>query len=455
MISFRRIIGCRISAVILLIAGALAVGMMWQSSALEENDHEEEVEVHAEHEGHDHDEDPQEAHDDHDEHGHDKGRGKEQHMDDAHGDHEDKHAGHGHDDHAEEVLRLTPEQRSHFRVVTEKAGQSSLRNKVSLPGEIVFNEDLVVHLAPRVAGIVRKVNKTLGDRIKAGEVLAVIDSRELADAKTEYMAAKAREGLADTNHEREKFLREKLVSSEQDHLAARQALAEARVALRSAEQKLHALGFSDEDLEKLHEEHGESITRYEITSPISGVIIEKHISLGESLEERSEIFTVADLGVVWVNLTVYIKNLPDVRTGQSVTLRLDHSGEKKHDVIDMVTPFVDESTRSATARVVINNSDNRWKPGTFVTGHISISNEDVPVVVPKSAVQLIGNTKVVFIEDGDAYKMVPVKTGREDRTSIEIVQGLKPGKVYVAKGAFELKAMIVTNNLGSHAGHGH
>ena len=98
--------------------------------------------------------------------------------------------------HEDEGLRLTPEQRKRFGIVVQTAGPGSLRNEVSLPGEIVFNEDRVVHVTPRVAGIAREVLKTVGDRVDAGEVMAVMDSRELADAKAEYLAAKARAALA-------------------------------------------------------------------------------------------------------------------------------------------------------------------------------------------------------------------------------------------------------------------
>ncbi len=121
---------------------------------------------------------------------------------------EDGHAGHDHsadaqedehtgDEHEEEGMHLTSEQRERFGIVVRVAGPGRLRREVSLPGEIVFNEDRVVHVVPRVAGIVREVTKTVGDRVRAGEVLAVIDSRELADAKAGFLAAQARTALAE------------------------------------------------------------------------------------------------------------------------------------------------------------------------------------------------------------------------------------------------------------------
>jgi cobalt-zinc-cadmium efflux system membrane fusion protein len=398
------------------------------------------------HEDHGHDEPAdQEDHGAHPEEEHVEGAEKALGEEDAHSEHGDE----------EEGLRLTPEQRKRFGIVVRPAGPGSLRNEVSLPGEIVFNQDRVVHIVPRVAGIARDVFKSVGDAVEADEVLAVIESRELADAKSEYLAATAREALAVKVFTREESLRAKQVSSEQDYLEAEQALAEARIQLRSAEQKLHALGLPERVVQGLDAEHDEAITRYEIRSPIAGIVTEKHVSLGESLDADADIFTVVDMNSVWVNLTVYTKNLGAVRPQQDVTLRVDHSGAQARGNVSMVTPFAEESTRSATARVVLDNRDGAWMPGTFVTGFINTSEANLPVVAPKHAVQNIEGRDVVFVEHEGTFEMNPVTVGRADRTHVEILAGLEPGTPYVAEGAFQLKATVITSALGSHAGHGH
>ena len=180
---------------------------------------------------------------------------------------------------------------------------------------------------------------------------------------------------------------EKKISSEQDYLEAEQALAEVRIELCSAEQKLHALGLSQLAVQALDAEHDDAITRYEIRSPIAGVVTAKHVALGESLDADADIFTIVDARSVWVHLAVYAKDLGGVHVGQDVVLRVDHSGARARGKIAMVTPFVDESSRSATARVVLDNSDGQWMPGTFATGFISVSETDLPVVIPREAIQ--------------------------------------------------------------------
>ncbi len=389
-------------------------------------------------------------------------------MEDDHAGHDhgeqaghDEHAGHDHggddDDHAgeDEGLRLSPEQRERFGIVVRPAGPGALRNEVRLTGEIVFNEDRVVHMVPRVSGVAREVRVSVGDPVIAGDVLAVLESRELADAKAEFLAARSREALAVKTFEREQGLRNQQVSSEQDFLQTELALAEARIALRSAAQKLHALGLAEAAVKGLSDALDETITRFEVTAPISGIVTEKHIALGESLAADADILTVADLSSVWANLTLYAKDLAAVRQGQGLTVRSDHDGAEALAVIAMVTPFVAASTRSATARVVLDNGSGAWIPGTFVTGIIDTSQEAVPVVVPRQAVQNIDGQHQIFVEHEGAFEMQPVTMGRADRTQVEILAGLAAGTPYVAEGAFHLKATVVTRALGSHAGHGH
>lgn len=377
---------------------------------------------------------------------------------DAHGHDAEAHdaAGEaGHDEHEEDALSLTPEQLKRFGISIAVAGPGSLQGEVSLPGEVVFNEDSVVHMVPRVSGIARSVLKGVGDAVKTGDILAVIDSRELADAKAEYLAALARKNLAEKTFTREKQLREKDISSEQDFLEAEQAFAEARISLLSAGQKLSTLGLEEKEIEALADTPGTAITRYEIRSPIDGVVTARHLSRGEHVGPDTAIFTVADLSSVWINLAVYTKHIPAVEKGQKISVRVDATGMEAEGVISMVTPFVDDATRAATARVVLDNKDGKLYPGTFVTGFASASQKEFDIVISKQAVQTLEGRTVVFIEHEGGFEPVPVVTGRSDRHNIEIKEGLEKDTHYVAEGAFELKATILTRSLDSHAGHGH
>jgi cobalt-zinc-cadmium efflux system membrane fusion protein len=377
---------------------------------------------------------------------------------------EDDHAGHDHAAHAgdhsaEEASRVpvTREQVERFGIKIAVAEEGTVANVIRAPGEIAFNEDRVVHMVPRVAGIARKVLKRLGDHVEKGESLAVIDSRELADAKSEYLAAKARGALAEKVFAREKALHEKRVSPEEDYIEAEVALAEARIALRSARQKLLALGLPPNRIEALDSEDDAALTEFELLAPITGVVTEKHISQGESLQADAEIFTVADLSTVWVNLAISQEAIGSVRKDQSVTVRLP-DGSTTTAKIEFVSPTVDAETRTALARVTLDNGTGAFRPGTFVGATIQVPSEKDAIVVPKASIQLVHDHPSVFVWKTGAFELREVETGSADGTRVEVVRGLAAGEKVAAVNAFHLKAEYIKSaagDVGGCQGHSH
>ncbi|MBW1791954.1 MAG: efflux RND transporter periplasmic adaptor subunit [Deltaproteobacteria bacterium] len=132
-----------------------------------------------------------------------------------------------------------------------------------------------------------------------------------------------------------------------------------------------------------------------------------------------------------------------------------HDSLKTEGKISMISPIVDADTRAATARVVVDNHQGHWMPGAFVTGSIRISDENLPLVIPRHAVQNFEGKDIVFLADDHGFRQVPVVSGRHDRENVEILSGLQVGQQIVTQGAFELKAILLTSGMDSHAGHGH
>jgi cobalt-zinc-cadmium efflux system membrane fusion protein len=252
------------------------------------------------------------------------------------------------------------------------------------------------------------------------------------------------------------------VSAEQDYINAQNAVREVEIQVRAAEQALHALGVSHAALEKLAANPEQSMTRFEVYAPISGRILEKHVSIGESVSTESELFLIADLSSLWVNLSVSQKDLPKVREGQKVHIRFSpvEAGAAATEpggipdaegTIKYIDALVSEDTRTATARVVLSNPNGQWKPGMFVTGLVAVDSSSVGVLVPLDAVIKFEEQETIFIQDDHGFEPRTVTLGRQSGTHVEVLSGLKAGERYVAKGAFMVKA-----ELGkSEAGHGH
>lgn len=363
----------------------------------------------------------------------------------------------GHDEHEDEgqAIELTPEEIREIGLETAVASLGAVDIHISLPGEIRVNQDRMAHVGPRVEGVVTEVNKKLGDTVKAGEVIAVIASQELADVKAGYLAAVERYEMAKLAFDREEKLWEEKISSEQDYLGKKQALTEASIEKRAAEQKLHAIGFDESYLKKLPDESEQLLTRFEIKAPFEGSIIEKHIVLGELVGTESAVYVVADLSLVWVDLQVYPKDLKYIKKGQQVVISADSEIPEASGVISYVGLIVEAESRTALARVELSNESGIFRPGLFVTAQVSVSKTQAKVVVPKDSIQSLEGRKCVFIEDEHGFEPAFVEIGLVNVTHVEILSGLAVGQEYVTKGAFTLKSKIVTSTLDSHAGHGH
>jgi cobalt-zinc-cadmium efflux system membrane fusion protein len=203
-------------------------------------------------------------------------------------------------------------------------------------------------------------------------------------------------------------------------------------------------------------ESNESMNSYSIKAPISGWVIDRHITPGEFVSEENSIYIIADLSTVWINLAVYSKDADRIRKGQAARIKAVGSDEVTTGVIEYVTPIIDLRTRSSVARITLSNPDNTWRPGTFVQALITTETDNESLLVRKDAVQFLEEKTVIFVPEGpNIFKPVEVLTGESDTDYIQIVNGLEEGAKYVASGAFELKARIITSNLDAHAGHGH
>ena len=337
-------------------------------------------------------------------------------------------------------VELSPEAIQSAGIVVETAGSVQMKTVLELPGEIGLNIDRVVHVVPRLSGVVTAVYKNLGDTVKHGEVIAVLESRELAELKSAYMASVKRVELVRATFDRKERLWREKISSEKDYLASRQALAEEEINLQVTTQKLLALGLSQTDLNSIPEMTGRGLTRYELKAQFDGTVIKKDIAVGEAIKEDADIFAIADLCTVWVEVTIYAKDLNVVKVGQNVTVRSKVLGLEADGVLEYLGPLVGEQTRTARGRVVVQNLEGRWLPGLFVTIEIVQEEVSVPVAVSVDAIQTYRDWSVVFVQYGDLFEVRPLELGRNDGKWVEVLHGLLPGERYVARNSFILKA---------------
>lgn len=319
-------------------------------------------------------------------------------------------------------------------VTLDTASGARIVSSLQLPGEIRFNEDRTAHVVPRLSGVVERVAVNLGQQVKKGQVLAVIASSDLSEQRSELLAAQKRLELARTTHDREKKLWEEKISAEQDYLQAQQALREAEIAAANARQKLATLGATVGG--------PGSLSSYELRAPFDGMIVEKHIALGESVQGDTKVFTLSDLSTVWAEFSVPAKDLNQVRVGEKATVRSTAFESKASGSVTYVGALLGEQTRAAQGRVTLANPQLAWRPGLFVTVELISAETDVPVSVSPHALQTHEDKTVIFMRVPGGFIPQPVTVGRSDGKRVEIVSGLQPNAQYAAQGSFVVKSEL-------------
>lgn len=334
-------------------------------------------------------------------------------------------------------IELTDEQVTESGITTRTAGAGHIRSVITLPGEIRFNEDKTSHVVPRLAGVAEAISANLGDRVKKGQVLAVIASTGLADQRSELLSAQKRLELAHATFERQQELWNAGILAKKDYLQAQLALSEAEISANNAKQKLIALGTDPNKSTNTG-----AINRYEIRAPFDGIVIEKHIAMGEAIKEDASIFTISDLSTVWADIIVSAKDLNVVRVGETVTIKATAFDSTASGTVSYVGSLMGEQTRTAKARVTLANPQMAWRPGLFITIELVSEEIEVPVAVSSDAIQTINDKPTIFIRIPSGFIAQPVKTGLSDGKITEIVVGLKPGTEYAVDGSFIIKAEL-------------
>jgi len=186
----------------------------------------------------------------------------------------------------------------------------------------------------------------------------------------------------------------------------------------------------------------ESLQAYEVRSRIAGTIIKKHVTPGEFVAEGEDVYVVADLSTVWVDLNVYRQDFDRLQIGQPVTIDAGEGIEPAAGTISYISPFGAPNTQTMLARVELPNPTGRWRPGLFVTAEVVIDEASVPIAVRRSGLQRVRDSEVVFAKYGDVFEIVPLELGRGDVEWIEVLSGIDAGRPYAARNSFIVKAEL-------------
>ena len=339
-------------------------------------------------------------------------------------------------------VKLTDDQLKSAGIDIATAGPRQMVSTFELPGEIKADTTRVAHVVPRLQGVVLQVLKKSGEPVRTGELMAVLSSRELADAKSDYIEAAHHVKFNRVVVEREEGLWKKKISAEQDYLQAKRNFEEAEHLQDLAAQKLVALGITAASVPGILSAAQDNLPIYELRAPIDGIVLDRDVVVGEAVKADETIFVVADLTSLWVEVTVYAKDLMAVHKGQQATIVSADLGREAGGRLDYIGQLVGQESRAATARFILPNLEGHWRPGLFVTVRLVRESTTVPVAVLTSAIQTFRDWQVVFVRYGELFEGRPLELGRSDGEWVEVLKGLKPREKYAATNSFAVKAEI-------------
>lgn len=350
------------------------------------------------------------------------------------------------------VRLKTPEVAARAGIATSPAVERPLSRTLEAPGEVGYDETRLVHVKPRLGGVIREVFVRTGDAVTASQVLAVIDSAELGTVKAEYLAALPAVELWEQTIGRQRQLKEKDLVAQKDLLASEAELRRARAALLAAEQRLRNFGLTDADLAGVQGEAPAARNRYSLVTPLAGTVVRRSAAPGESVGPESALFLVADLTRVWVHLDVYEKDLRSVAAGQAVRFQVpglapaEFSGK-----VISIDSQVDEHTRTVRVRAEVENTGGLLRANMFGTGRLEVGPPRTSLLVPREAVQWEGSSFVIFVRKNAAeYEPRRVLKGERVEDQVELVWApLAPGDQVVTTGSFLLKTEIMKGSIGA------
>jgi cobalt-zinc-cadmium efflux system membrane fusion protein len=313
---------------------------------------------------------------------------------------------------------------------------------LTLPATIEGDPQGMQVVSAVIGGRVVSLTRNLGQSVGRGQTLAVIESREAASLNAEIEAARARLALAESNLAREQRLFNERVSPEQDLIAARTAATEARIALRLAQQQVAAAGG-----------RGGALNRVSIVAPLSGQVVARNVTLGQTVAADAELFRVADLSRVAVTLALSPADAGKVRPGSEIEIT---AGARRSVArVSFVSPILDETTRLATVIAVIENRSNQWRVGEPVTASIRLAGSEAgagSVLVPQSAVQTVEGRQVVFVRTDHGFRATAVTLGAPSGDNVVVTSGLRGDEQVASTNSFTLKAELGKGEA-EHGGH--
>ncbi len=350
--------------------------------------------------------------------------------------------------HAEEgEIQLTSQQMVEQGLKVAVASTGLVEKLTTLPGKLVVNTDQQAHISPNFSGYVEQINVALGQSVQKGQTLAVLTVPELIDQQANLRMAQVNLDLARKDYQREQQLWSQGVSAKQDYQRAENAYRQAQITVQSSQARLNALGAS-----------GNNNGRFLIKAPISGVISQKDIVVGENVQLADQLFVIENLKDLWLEFNLPNTSNIQLQVGQILNFKTNGSDQNYQAKVQTLNPEADLQTGRLQVRAKVTTQADVLRPNVLVNVFVTDAQAKTALRVQKKALQQVEGKPVVFVIESEEKGLVhlkaqPIEVGvsSQDGQWLEVISGLTEGQKYIADGSFLLKSELEKDE----AGHGH
>jgi cobalt-zinc-cadmium efflux system membrane fusion protein len=317
-------------------------------------------------------------------------------------------------------------------------GNIEMRGTLRVPGTVQVDEQRMARIGASVTGRIKDIEATLGQNVKNGQVLATLNSTELAQNQLVYIKAAQQIGLQSKAVERAQLLQEADVIGAAELQRREAELSAAQAELNAARDQLQVLGMSESAIDKLTQT-GQIRSYSNVVSRISGTVISRKVNLGQVVQPAEELFIIADLSRVWVVAEVPEQQVELIKIDEEVVIEIPALGNKQYKAKliyegDVVNP----ETRTVTVRSDLANEDREIKPDMLVSMLIQ-SQPEPKLALPLQSIVRENDTTYVYVQLApNKFRLREVELGPEYEGMVTILNGVSKEEIVVADGAFHV-----------------
>jgi cobalt-zinc-cadmium efflux system membrane fusion protein len=339
-------------------------------------------------------------------------------------------------------VELAPAETDSWGIATGKVARRSMRSVHSAMGKVLAPPPRMAKVSYPFPARIAAVNVKIGDWVEKGQPVLTIQSEEVGRAKSEYYKATADLELARQIYEREKRLSTRGVGAQKNTLAAEAGFKVAQTNLEAAEKRLHILGFSETEVRAIAETH-QIRPEVSLSAPISGRVTEHNAVLGSMVDQTSDLMTIMDPTMLWVDAEVFERDIAKIRIGQDVQVTVvAYPGEVFRGKLSYIGETMNQETRTLNFRTEVLNRNFKLKAGMFADVSIILNGGYRVLTVPVEAVLEDNNDSIVFVKTGGQYAPRTVRVSAEQNGYCAIAEGLREGEEVVIKNAYMLKSKL-------------